>query len=107
MRLFYDHLINRSTLLALIDREAKTKKERESLLRSLDELLHHAVLDVIFYHLDEKHHEEFLLMLHETPQSQELLIYLREKAHPQIEEKMREEVEKLSKKILGDLTISK
>lgn len=103
MKLFYDHIIDRSKLTSLIKHQAKTKKEEKQMLKTLDELLHSAVLDVIFVHLDEKHHEEFLTMLHQTPHSEELLIYIKQKGHPKIEEKIKREIDKLTAKIISDL----
>lgn len=103
MKLFYDHLIDRGRLTSLIKHQAKTKNEEKQMLKMLDELLHSTVLDVILFHLDEKHHEEFLTMLHQTPHSEEVLIYLKQKGHPEIERKIKKEVKKLTEKILGEI----
>ena len=103
MKLFYDHLIERTTLHKRIDKEAKIEEEKKKLLQTLDEMIHHAVLDVILVHLDEKNHEEFLTMLHKTPHSEELLVYIKEKGHPEIERKIKEEIERLTKSIFKEL----
>lgn len=106
MKLFYDHLIDKGDLINLIQKHAQTVKEKENLLSTLDELVHHTVLDVILVHLDRKHHEEFLALMHETPHSQDLLIYLREKASPEIEEKIKTEIERLKSKIFKEAKTS-
>lgn len=103
MKLFYDHLIDRSDLEQLLEKKAKTKAEKEKLLKLLDEIVHKTVLDIILIHLDERHHGDFLAMIHEAPHSEEIFIYLRQKAHPEIEEKIKREVEKLTTKIISDL----
>lgn len=105
MRLFYDHLIEKSDLLEIIEKQAKTKKGKERLLILLDEILHSAVLDVILIHLDEKHHEEFLAMVHEAPHSEEILVYLKQKAHPEIEEKIKKEIERLKEGIIRGVAL--
>lgn len=103
MKLFWDNLIDKADLVKLVEKHAKSKKERQELLRQLDELLHNTVLDVILVHLEPRHHQEFLAMVHATPHSETILIYLKEKAHPQIEEKIKKEIEKLKEKILQEL----
>lgn len=103
MKLFYDHLIDRSDLEQLLEKKAKNSAEKEKLLKLLDEIVHKTVLDAILIHLDERHHEEFLEIIHKEPHNESILIYLREKAHPEIEEKIKREVEKLTTKIISDL----
>ncbi len=105
MKLFYDHIIDKNDLVGLINKKAKTKAEKDKLLKVLDEILHKTVLEVVLVHLDPKHHEEFLVMVHATPHSETILMYLREKAHPQIEEKIKREVESLKEKILKDVGV--
>ncbi len=102
MRLFYDHLVDRKGLSSLIN-EASSPKERVKLMKLIDETIHNTVLDVIFSHLDEKNHEEFLVMLHKEPHAAGILVYLKEKAHPQIEEKIREKVEDLRDKLISEM----
>lgn len=102
MKLFYDHLVDRKGLSSLIN-EASDPKERVKLMKLIDETIHNTVLDVIFSHLDEKHHEEFLIMLHKEPHAAGILVYLKEKAHPQIEEKIKEGIEELKNKITSEL----
>jgi biopolymer transport protein ExbB/TolQ len=103
MRLFYDHLVDKTKLVKLIEEKEKDFEKRISLHRMLDELIHDTVLNVIFSHLDKKHHEEFLVLMHKNPRSTELLIYLKTKAHPKIEDKIREEAKKLEKNISSEL----
>lgn len=103
MKLFYDHIIDRSKLSSLIEAHAKTEKEKKELHGTLDELFHNAVLDVILVHLSEKHHEEFLEILHKAPHSQEVLIYIKQKGHPKIEEKIKERIEEVTREILKEL----
>lgn len=102
MKLFYDYLVDREDWSKLIH-ETTDPKERIKLMKLIDETIHNAVLDVIFSHLDEKHHEEFLLLFHKEPHAAGLMVYLKEKAHPQIEEKIKEEIKKLKEKIAFDL----
>lgn len=104
MRLFYDHLVDREGLAKLID-SAANPKERVKLMKLIDETIHNTILDLIFTHLDEKHHEEFLMMLHKEPHAAGILVYLKEKAHPQIEEKIKERIAELRTKITSDLQV--
>lgn len=103
MRLFYDHLVDRSKFVSLIEREARDEEEKKKLHQTLDEIIHHTVLDVILIHLDEKHHEEFLALIHKTPHSKKIIIYIKQKGHKDIEEKIRSKIESLAKEIEAEL----
>jgi len=103
MRLFYDHLIDKTKLVKLIEEKGKDFEKKIGLHKVLDEIIHAAVLDVIFSHLDKNHHKEFLVLMHKNPRSAELLVYLKLKAHPQIEDKIREKIGDLRDKILKEI----
>ncbi len=105
MKLFYDHLINKTALTNLIEKKGKSKKEKQNLHETLDELIHNTVLNVILTHLDEKHHEEFLVMLHKTPHDAGILVYLKKKAHSKIEDKIKKEIKNLKESIFNDLNL--
>lgn len=102
MRLFYDHLIDKSKLTRLIEEKEKDFEKRIGLHKTLDEIIHNTVLDVIFSHLDKKHHEEFLVLMHKNPRSTELIVYLKLKAHPEIENKIKKELEELKNNIFKE-----
>lgn len=103
MKLFYDHLINKSNLVKIIEEKEKDFEKRISLHKILDELIHNTVLNVIFTHLDKKHHEEFLVLMHRNPRSTEIILYLKTKAHPEIENKIKEELQFLGSKIIKEI----
>lgn len=102
MKLFYDHLIDKRKLVKEIETKSKNEYEKTDHLRILDEIIHNSVLDVILTNLDEKHHEEFLVMLHKSPHDLGLLVYLKSRAHPKIEEKIKTRFKNLRTKILKE-----
>lgn len=103
MRLFYDHLVDKSKLLEIVHTKAQDENEKKKLFKTIDEIVYHAVLDVILVHLDEKHHEEFLTLVHKTPHSEQILIYIKQKTQPDIEDKIRTEMKLLIAKIATEL----
>lgn len=89
-------------LVKLIEAKEKEFDKRISLHKTLDQIIHNTVLNVIFSHLDKKHHEEFLVLMHKNPRSTELIVYLKLKAHPEIENKIKKELEDLKGKIIKE-----
>lgn len=106
-KLFYDHLIVIEEITAVLDTHEMTKEEREELLATIDETLHHHVLDVILTHLPREHHETFLEKLTVQPHHPELLAFIQEKTAVDIEREIKKTADKIKKKILKDIEEAK
>lgn len=84
-KLFYDHLIPIEKVLVVLDEYEVSPDERTEILSIIDETVHHHVLDVIFTHLPNEHHEEFLELLASSPQHERLFQYIHEKSYTDVE----------------------
>ncbi len=104
-KLFYDYLIELPEIDLAIKEEKLESEEREELQKLVDEMIHHRVLVCILDHLPREHHEEFLERFHAAPHDETLIIFLEEKtpAEISIEEKIREEIQKLKQKLLDNI----
>lgn len=104
-KIFYDHLIVLEDLENAIRQEQLEPEEREELHQLIDEMIHHRVLGCILDHLPREHHEEFLGRFHQAPYDENLILYLQEKTPKEIdiEEKMREEVERLEHDLIVEI----
>ena len=59
-KLFYDHLVNIEEIIIVLSEYDISEDDRQQILSTIDETIHHHVLDIIFTHLPREHHEEFL-----------------------------------------------
>lgn len=95
-KLFYDHLIIIEEIEAVVGRDPK-------LLKLVDSMLQHEILDVIFTYLPREKHEEFLKMFHGSPHDTKLLVYLQEHSSINIELAILDRANKTKRKILSEV----
>ncbi len=100
-KIFYDHLIIIDSVTEVLDRQSLTIEERKEVLNSVDETLHHHVLDVILTNLPSEHHQKFLSHFHQAPQDRRLLAFLKEKTVIDIEKEILKEVKKVQKEVIA------
>lgn len=98
--IFYDHLFSKQDISDLINQIEEADSIRGKLHQLVDDILYQSILSLILSKLDQKKHDIFLEMVHDRPYDTEILIYLREHAHPNIED----EIKALADKLLGDIT---
>lgn len=105
-KLFYDHLIEIDELEDLIRAQEVESEEKEELYHLVDEMIHHRVLGCILDHLPKEHHEEFLTRFHSAPNDMRIIVFIQIKTPREIdmEEKIREEIQKLKKELLEELS---
>jgi radical SAM superfamily enzyme len=101
-KLFYDHLIKIEEVSEELGKYRLTAVEREEILNTIDEHIHHRVLDVILQKLPREKHEVFLHQLHDGPQKLELLEELK-KEIKDLEKLIGQEGEKIKKEILAEI----
>lgn len=99
-KIFYDSLLSLDRLHREIHKLAHSHEERAELWQIIDEALHLEIMETILDHLDQEHHEEFLIKFHETPHDQELIAYLNERTERDIIVVIEERVERVSEEIL-------
>lgn len=104
-KLFFDRLIELKKIDKEIRKVAKTAEEREELWGIVDEIIHHKVMGCILDRLPKDNHEEFLEIYHRSPHDEELLFgYLKNKAGPDIEEIIKQQIGSLSAELLEEIS---
>lgn len=106
-KIFYDHLIIREEITALLDLHNLEPEEREELLQIIDETLHHNTLNVILNHLPKEHHREFMSRFHAAPHDESLLDYLQQKISADIRSEIKNQAAKIKKEILAEIKKSR
>jgi hypothetical protein len=103
-KIFYDHLIVLEKVEIEIKNTTDFPDEKEELWKLVDEIVHHRILGSILDYLPYEHHEEFLTKFHQAPHDEGHIAYLNEKIENNIEEVIAEEIKKLEKEILQEIT---
>jgi hypothetical protein len=105
-KLFFDHLL---TGLDEINEQLKkvfaSNEEREEAELLVEERINSKVLEKILDKLPKDNHEEFLLLLHKCPHDEvKIFGYLKGKAGEDIENKLKEDLEGISREILREIS---
>ncbi|MCL4390292.1 MAG: hypothetical protein M1484_00030 [Patescibacteria group bacterium] len=103
VKIFYDHLVLREEVIAVLDKHEIAVEEREELIELVDETLHHRVLDVILTHLPAAKHEEFLTKFHQAPHDPKLLNYLQAQTPVDIEAAIRAAAAAAKQELLDEI----
>ena len=101
--IFYDHLISKTEIQVLIDELEEAENLRHKLHQLVDDVIYQGIIHLLLQKLDEKKHQIFLEMVHERPYDTEIILFLREHTHPDIEDDIKREGEKLLGAILKDM----
>jgi hypothetical protein len=101
--LFYDHLISKSEVEDLINATEEAENQKGKALQLIDDIIFQGIVSFILESLEEHHHHTFLTHLHERPYDPDIIVFLREKASPDIEDSIRSEADRLVKIIIRDL----
>jgi hypothetical protein len=103
--IFYDHLISKSEVVNLIASLEEAENQKNKLLQLVDDIVYQGIILMILNKLSESKHSIFLEMVNERPYDIEILLFLREHAHPEIETHISEEGQKLLGMIIKDMLI--
>ncbi len=101
--IFYDHLFSKQQVQELINKVEEAENLRHKLHQLVDDILYQGIVSMILSKLEDHKHQPFLDLLHERPYDSEIIIYLREHAHPDIEDHIKIEAEKLLGNIVKDM----
>lgn len=102
--LFFDHLVIKTEIIELINKNPEPENQKGKALQLIDDILYQGIIDHILENLRPEHHNTFLTQLHERPYDPELITYLKGHIGPDIEEEIRTAANKIVKQILKDLT---
>lgn len=102
-KLFYDHLIILQDIIVELEQYEIPAEDRKQFMITLDEILHHHILDTVLLFLPHEHHQYFLERFTHEPHSLALLDFLQEKTKVDIEHEIKQTVDYVKKKILRDL----
>lgn len=101
--IFYDHLISKVEVKNLIETLEEAENQRNKLHQLVDDILLQGILVMLLEKLHTAKHRLFMEMVHERPYDTEIILFLREHTHPDIEDDIRKEGEKLLGAILKDM----
>lgn len=101
--LFYDHLFSKQQIQDIVDQIEESENLKSRLHQLVDDIIYQGLVAMILGKLKESKHEIFLEMLHDRPYDTEIILFLREHTHDQIEDDIRQEAEKLLGTILKDM----
>lgn len=102
--LFYDHLINKDEIHYHIETLHSNKEHQIKLKELVNEVIHQEIINYIIGKLKSFHHQLFLDKLHATPYDPDILIFLKENIHPEIEEQITDHFQTITIKIKKDLS---
>ena len=103
--IFYDHLTPKEELLIIIKQSDAPENQKGKALQLVDDILHQGIVDFILKQLPDKHHRPFLKRLHSMPYDPEILTMLKKRIADDIEDKIREEADRLIKKVRSELGV--
>lgn len=101
--LFYDHLINKDEIHYHIETLHSNKEHQTKLKELVDEIIHQEIIRFIISKLKSFHHQFFLDKLHTAPYDPDILFFLKENIHPEIEEQLISHFQIIIIKIKKDL----
>ena len=103
--IFYDHLTPKEEILVIIKQSGAPENQKGKALQLVDDILHQGIVDFILKQLPEKQHRPFLKLLHSMPYDPEILTMLKKRIADDIEDKIREEADRLIKKVRKELGV--
>jgi len=103
--IFYDHLVDKSEVLLIIDRLKEPENHKGKLRQLVDDIIHQGLIEYILQKLHPHHHHTFLSRLDAAPYDPELLSYLKDHISPEFEGQLQKEAQKLVAIIKKDLAI--
>lgn len=106
MPIFYDHLVIREEVTAVLDSYALEPEEKEELVSLIDSHLHQEILNVIFNHLPKEKHPQFTTALIQAPHDPAILDYLQTNTEVDIITEITNHAQKIKKDLLAEISKS-
>ena len=94
MTIFYDHIIHIHHIHSEIEELPLSKGEKNQLIQTIEEIVHHKIIHKILDRLHVDHHELFLERFHTYPDDHTILDYLKRYV-PDIEDHIKEAAEEV------------
>ncbi|KKU55891.1 hypothetical protein A3H89_02435 [Candidatus Amesbacteria bacterium RIFCSPLOWO2_02_FULL_48_11] len=102
-KIFYDHLVIREDITAVLDSYDLDPVEREELVGLIDSHLHHHILNIILNHLPKSHHADFISRVIAAPHDTQILEFVRSKVSVDIEEEIKSHAAKIKTDLLSEI----
>lgn len=104
-KLFFDHLLDFKDLDKRIKEVSSSVEEREEMRAIVDGIIHHKVLSAVLCELPLESHHEFLEIIEKYPHDTIVVFeYLRVRIGPDIENKIRSELEVVKTEIMSSFS---
>ena len=101
--IFYDHLVNKHEIFLYIDNLPEPENHKSKLKHLVDDIIHQGLIEFVLQKLHSHHHRTFLNHLHQTPYDPEIISFLKDHIHPDIETELQEQIDLLLQTIEKDL----
>lgn len=101
--LFYDHLIDKSEVVVLIDSLEIPPAKKSRFKTIVDDILHNGILEYLLQKLHPHQHHRFLTHLSTSPYDPELLSFLRRHVGETVDTEIQQEAKRLLSHIIKDL----
>jgi len=101
--IFYDHLVNKHEIFIYIDNLPEPINRKNKIRHLVDDIIHQGLIEFILQKLHPHHHFNFLNRLHQSPYDPEIIAFLKDHTHPDIESDIEKEAQNLLRLIEKDL----
>jgi len=101
--LFYDHLVSKEDICQLIADSEEAENNKNKALQLIDDIIFQNITHYVLNKLEEKKHATYLNMVHDCPYDPQIIIYLKEHIHPDVEDEIKKEIEKVLHLITKDM----
>ncbi len=103
MIIFYDHFIDKTEVLNIVELSEDAPNIKGKTKQLVDDILHHGIIEVILEKLHPSKHQTLLLLIEERPYDPEILEYLHEHIGHEIEDIIAARAKELLEEIRQDL----
>jgi hypothetical protein len=101
--LFYDHLVHKQEIIIYIDTLSAPENHKSRLRQLVDDIIHQGIIEFLLQKLHPHQHHTFLTRVHDAPYDPEIISFLKDHTHPEIESEIEREANKLLVDIATDL----
>lgn len=104
MRVFYSHLlVNYGELMAAVESLEISRSEKSKAVELIDQIIHHAVVDVILEYVDERHHHWILTRIKAAPEDPGILDLVSQLVEDDIELILKRRIMTIQLSLMEDL----
>lgn len=103
--IFYDYLVNKSEILAIIDKLEAPDNHKGKMKQLVDDIVHQGLTEFILQKLHPHYHNAFLSRVDQAPYDPEIISYLKDHISADIEKEIQAEADKLIALVKKDLSV--